>query len=296
MRKQYLLLCGCIFAVLVCVFAAFVFAACSRDTGGAKKPGDIASHIMVPIAAGTFQMGGSYSVTLTGFYMGKYPVTQELYQAVMGSNPSYFSTADKRPVENVSWYDAIVFCNKLSTQEGLTPVYSINGSTDTAAWGKVPTGAYNSSSQQYEVTGDTAAWNAVVVNASANGYRLPTEAEWEYACRAGTSTTYNLGDTWRDDWGWHAGNSGSKTHDVGKKTPNAWGLYDMHGNVFEWCWGWYGSLSAGTDPAGPASGSYRVYRGGSWSSGAQGLRAAWRGYTNPWYRYYNLGFRLARGQ
>ena len=252
---------------------------------------------MVRINAGTYTRGSSNSldwnaspphqVTLTkSFYMGKYQVTQEQYQAVTGSNPSWFSsspaageTQNKRPVESVSWYDVIVFCNKLSMKEGLTPAYRISGSTDPAAWG---TGYYN------------ATWDAAEIVAGSTGYRLPTEAEWEYACRAGTTTAYNTGNTIADNTGWYWDNSGSKTHEVGKKLPNAWGLYDMHGNVYEWCWDWYGSYASGAqiDPTGASSGSNRVIRGGSWGSDGQFLRSAHRRNYYPVDRY--IGFRLVR--
>jgi formylglycine-generating enzyme len=257
---------------------------------------------MVSIPAGTFMMGSpaseanrrdnetQHSVTLSGFYMSKYQVTQEQYQAVMGSNPCYFNdnpqtgeTQGKRPVECVSWYDALVFCNKLSIKEGLTPAYSISGSTDPTVWGAVPTGSNSD-------------WNAVIIVSGSNGYRLPTEAQWEYACRAGTTTAYNTGDTISDNTGWYDSNSGRKTHEVGKKPANTWGLYDMHGNVWEWCWDWYDyySSSSVTDPTGAVTGSYRVERGGNWSGNGLDLRSAYRYYYYPSYRYYDFGFRLVR--
>ncbi|MDR2596963.1 MAG: formylglycine-generating enzyme family protein, partial [Treponema sp.] len=170
--------------------------------------------VMVSIPAGTFIMGSpasepdrepegadetQHSVTLSGFKMSKYEVTQEQYQAVMGSNPSFFTfplageTQGKRPVESVSWYDAIVFCNRLSIKEGLRPAYSLGGNTDPAAWGNVPT-----------LTFQNATWNAMQIVEGSNGYRLPTEAQWEYACRAGTTTAYNTGNTISDDTGWYA--------------------------------------------------------------------------------------------
>jgi uncharacterized repeat protein (TIGR02543 family) len=259
---------------------------------------------MVSIPAGTFTMGSptteadrggdetQHSVTLTGFYMGKYQVTQEQYQAVIGSNPSNFKiavdgesgTPGKLPVEMVSWYDAIVFCNELSMMEGLDPVYSISGKTDPAEWGEtVPTSS-------------DATWNAAVMDKSKNGYRLPTEAEWEYACRAGTTTAYNTGATISDDTGWYSVNSGNKTHQVGLKPANTWGLYDMHGNLFEWCWDWNGYYPNGaqTDPTGAVSGSNRVHRNSSFIFDEKEMRSARRRSDPPSFRYFGLGLRLVR--
>jgi formylglycine-generating enzyme len=263
------------------------------------------------IEPGTFTMGSPASetgrgnnetqhhVTLTkGFYMGVYPVTQALYQAVIGSNPSDFTDdpedgedQEKRPVDTVNWYDALVFCNKLSMRDGLTPVYSINGSTEPEDWGSSIQGS-----------GSTAnAWGAVTMSSTANGYRLPTEAEWEYACRANTATAYNLGDTWDGAWGWYDGNSGFKTHEAGKKLPNAWGLYDMHGNVWEWCWDWYDAnyyttSGAGANPTGPATGFYRVLRGGGCRDSKESARSAARGSNKPEDGGSIIGFRVVRGQ
>jgi formylglycine-generating enzyme required for sulfatase activity len=230
------------------------------------------------IEGGTFTMGSpsnetgrqanegpQHQVTVSAFYMGKYEVTQAEYEAVMGTNPSNFKGSNL-PVEKVSWLNAVEYCNKLSQKEGLTPAYQISGTNVTCNW-------------------------------NANGYRLPTEAEWEYACRAGTTTVYNTGsNTVSDDTGWHSGNSNKKTNPVGQKPPNAWGLYDMHGNVFEWCWDWFGNYSSGaqTNPRGPDFGSGRVIRGGSWFWGGSGVRTAIRyGRTSGLYDY---GFRLARSK
>jgi formylglycine-generating enzyme required for sulfatase activity len=259
------------------------------------------------IPAGTFTMGspgaesGRYSdeiqcqVTLSGFNMEKHEVTQEQYEAVMGINPSGFKTnagagenQKRRPVEGVNWYDTLVFCNKLSILEGLTPAYSIGGKTNPDEWGPIPSGF-------------DAAWNSVEIAAGSNGYRLPTSAQWEYACRAGTTTPWHSGENSDDldDYAWIISNSDSKTHEVGLKKPNAWGLYDMHGNVYEWCWDWYGAAypsEAQTNPMGASSGSYRMIRGGGWNGSAQIVRSAYRGYPSPYNRGSFLGFRVLRPQ
>ena len=263
---------------------------------------------MVQIPGGSFDMGSNngnsnerpvHTVTLSSFYMGKYEVTQEQWAAVMGSNPSYFNGSPasgeiqwKRPVEWVSWYDALVFCNKLSIKEGLNPAYSISGSTDPASWGAVPT-----SYSDPKIT----TWDAVTIVAGSTGYRLPTEAQWEYAARGGNGSPGNYeysGSNTIGDVAWYLGNSGCETHEVGKKAPNGLGLYDMSGNVYEWCWDCYESYSSGaqTDPTGGAVPwrSYRVFRGGSWGGDGQGLRSAFREYYYPYECFYTVGFRLVR--
>jgi formylglycine-generating enzyme required for sulfatase activity len=234
----------------------------------------------VRINGGTFTMGSPSNepgrgsdetqrqVTVSSFYMSRYEVTQKEYQEVMGTNPSYFK-GDNLPVECVSWFDAVEYCNARSRKEGLTPAYTISGSGDNR----------------------TVAWNR-----SANGYRLPTEAEWEYACRAGTTTAYNTGASINNNTGWYEANSAGSTQEVGRKPANAWGLYDMHGNVWEWCWDWYGNYASGaqTDPVGAFSGSSRVARGGCWVYSAAVVRSACRDYYSPNDRGIDLGFRLVR--
>ncbi|MGO9115763.1 MAG: SUMF1/EgtB/PvdO family nonheme iron enzyme [Thermoguttaceae bacterium] len=188
------------------------------------------------------------------FYLGKYPVTQEQWEAVMGmgNNPGGFK-GPKNPVENVSWDDCQQFLDKLNKRQG-NP---------------------------------------------AGKFVLPTEAKWEYACRAGSKTRYCFGDddSKLGDYAWYLANADGKTHPVGKKKPNAWGLYDMHGNVFEWCADWfehgYYKESPVADPMGAAAGSYRVDCGGCWRNPAGGCRSAMRDYYEPWFRYDFLGLRVS---
>jgi len=261
---------------------------------------------MVWVTGGSFEMGGAdsddwltdpahqvHQVTLTGFFMGKYEVTQGQWETIMETTlaeqndlsqyQGINGEGDNYPMYQVSWYDALVFCNKLSILEGLTPAYSISDETDPDEWGSIP-----------ESSND-AIWNAVEIISGSTGYRLPTEAQWEYACRAGTTTPWYCDEDELGDYAWYNDENGG-TKPVGTKEPNAWGLYDMHGNVWEWCWDWYDSYAdeAQTDPQGASSGSYRVGRGGRWSLSAQHARSAIRFYIDPFGRGDDLGFRVVR--
>ena len=238
------------------------------------------------VQGGTFN-NGKADMTVSSFRMSQYEITMEQFVAVTGlANPSSsFTSVVNGPVQNVNWYHALVFCNKLSAAEDLTPVYSIGGTTNTTIWGTIP-------------TSNSITWNAVTADWSATGYRLPTEAEWQFAARGGNSSnnyTY-AGSNTIDGVAWYTFNSSNTTHPVGTKTANELGLYDMGGNVWEWCWDWYGSYpgTAQTDYRGAASGTYRVNRGGSWFGSAAFCSVAWRGDNGPDDRYNWFGFRVVR--
>jgi formylglycine-generating enzyme required for sulfatase activity len=202
--------------------------------------------------------------------MGKFPVTQAEYEAVMGNNPSHFRGADL-PVDQINWFDAIIYCNARSIKEGLTPVYTINE-------------------------------EKIIWDHSANGYRLPMEAEWEYAARAGTVTAFNVGETittyqanFDGNYPFNRGPVGvfrRTTNPMGTFPPNAWGLYDMHGNVYEWCWDQYNPYGVGG-----LDGSVlerAVIRGGCWYSEARFLRSANRVRTRHVVRSNLIGLRVVR--
>ena len=216
------------------------------------------SFKMIGVAGGTFTMGNdddpdkyelpAHQVTLSAFSIGETEVTQKLWQAVMGENPSYFSGYNSLPVEYVSWDDCQEFITKLNAMTGKT-------------------------------------------------FRLPTEAEWEYAARGGNKSrgyTYSGSDN-INDVAWYKTNSNSRTHDVATKLPNELGLYDMTGNVFEWCQDWYGAYSGEeqTDPTGPDEGAYRVNRGGGWNSQVEYSHITYRPNLMPSRRFNSLGLRLA---
>ena len=282
------------------------------EHGTHRRPADF-----VKISGGTFMMvspaeeaerwddeGPQHQVTVSTFYMGKHEVTVGEFRqfaqdtgykttAETGGGDvvytggkwiekadelwkkPYFAQTGQHPVVVISWYDAVEYCNWRSRREGLTLAYTVNG-TDVS-------------------------WNR-----GYDGYRLPTEAEWEYDCRAGTRGPFSTGNNITVDEANYNGNypyNGSgqgiyrkKTVEAGSFSPNSWGLYDMHGNVYEWCWDWYEDYSSGaqTDPVGPATGAYRVVRGGSWFNSAGDIRSANRSVSAPELRFIYAGFRLAR--
>jgi len=250
--------------------------------GSLKTITNLIAMKLTLIPAGEFEMGSSkaedqkasdaeqprHHVRITRpFYMGVTEVTQGQYRNATGQSPSEFHGSDDLPVDRVSWLDAVAFCNTLSTREKLTPYYRVNGWAVTIAGG--------------------------------NGYRLPTEAEWEYACRAGTTTIYSFGNdaSQLGDFAWFGPNSHGRTS-VGQKPANAFGLCDMHGCVFEWCWDGfdprYYSQSPPDDPTGPSAAPNRVHRGGGCTHGPESARSADRASGTPDFRNLALGFRVAR--
>jgi formylglycine-generating enzyme required for sulfatase activity len=316
--------------VLTAIAVIATLAACGSSASGVKtetvpKWGPDLIPEMVLVQAGSFNMGSNdnldlearpvHQVTLDDFYIGKYQVTQAQYRAVMDyypcnyqgdSLPAGLANGNNLPVETITWFDAVEFCNKLSLLEGLNPVYTISN--------RKPAEGYSITSAD------------VTANWSANGYRLPTEAEWEYAAKGGNGPgPYYIysGSNDPDAVGWYnkiapppivfgqgtdvslkngavnLGNNSSFIHEVGLKDPNSLGIYDMSGNTWEWCWDWFAEYQSAnqTNPKGPETGTGRILRGGSWSYAAdQILRTAYRNQLLPIYINGTIGMRVARNK
>lgn len=236
------------------------------------------------------------SITIPDMYVCDHEVTQAEYEKYCkygSSSPSSSKgDGDNYPTYYVNWYDAIVYCNLRSIAENLTPAYKIGEETDPAKWSGIVGDSANGYCGPSE-SNDT--WNALTYDKEANGYRLPTEAEWDYIAReAGTSTTTYSGSDTIDDVAWYSSNSSSKTHEVKGKNANSLGIYDMSGNVWEWCYDWYGKVSSTTADTGASSGSSRVICGGSWDYSASSCAVSYRDYSYPYHRVYIYGFRVVR--
>jgi len=259
------------------------------------------------VPAGRFQRDATETniSVVSAFRMSQHEITRSQFQTIMGTDPSEISTSSgtSDPVQNVNWYHAIAFCNKLSLAEGLTPVYRVTVGGSEVNWSTL-TYANIPISSNADWDGATADWNA-------NGYRLPTEMEWMWAAMGapedgqggGTNTTGytkafagSTGINAIGDYAWYVNNSDGKTHPAGTKLPNELELYDMSGNVLEWCWDWYDTYPTGSieDYRGPASGSDRIFRGGSWGDGEDYCIASWQGCNFPYSSSHVDGFRVVR--
>ncbi len=257
---------------------------------------EFSNNSFVYVAGGGFTMGSpggaeysesdefpAHQVNLSPFYMSKHEVTQAEYAAIMYYNPSLFASDSIKPVERVNWYNAIEYCNLLSIYKGMQPCYTYTG--------------YGTQPEHWPHNWNTYFHNNITCDWNANGYRLPTEAEFEYAAMGGI---YNEGFTYSgsnilDDVAWY-GNNTTQTHSMMTKLPNQLGIYDLTGNIQEWCWDWYAPYTSSTlnDPHGPATGIYKARKGGAWDGNFTYQRICNRTYTYIMYGYEGMGFRVVR--
>lgn len=283
--------------VVILMLAMSAGFAKTGDSSDKSQLSEIAvTNELVFVKGGTFEMGNNrndmnegerpaHEVTVRDFYISKYEITQSEWGLHMPVFYYDLREGPNFPVYYVSWYEVLKYSNTRSIAEGLNPCYSINGSTDPEIWGATPKKPDEN-------------WDAVVCDWNANGYRMPTEAEWEYAARGGNKT-HGYKFSGSNDYlkiAWMEENSGAKLQEVGKKQANELGLHDMSGNLYEWCWDWYGKYpnEAVTNPTGPPTGTFRVERGGAWDRGVNALKVDNRYFFKPQTSYGGIGIRIAR--